>query len=133
MKNQVTFEQDKLFYSKLEGEVKKEFFIDYFVSHLCFALKDRRKELGITQKDIADAMGIKQSYVSKIENFEKVPTIETVAKYCYALHLSLDEVEAFKESLTHADEDLPCFRFPPSEKKDWKPKYGVPLACGTRV
>ena len=118
MEKKATFEQDKLFYSKLEGEVKKEFFIDYFVSHLCFALKERRKELGITQKDIADAMGTKQSYISKLENFERTPTIETVARYCYALRLSLDEAEAFKESLTHVDEDLPRFRFSASKKND---------------
>ena len=133
MKNQVTFEQEKLLYSKLKGDVKKDYFIDFFVSNLCFALKDRRKELGITQKDIADAMGIKQSYVSKIENYEKVPTIETIAKYCYALNLSLDEVEAFKETIAKASDELPRFSFPTLNKKNWNSKYGVPCACAARV
>lgn len=133
MKNQATFEQEKLLYSKLKGDIKKNYFIDFFVSNLCFALKDRRKELGITQKDIADAMGIKQSYVSKIENYEKAPTIETIAKYCYALNLSLDEVKAFEETMAKTDDDLPCFSFLPSSEKSWKQKYGFSNACGARV
>ena len=44
--NNKTMEQEELLYGKLTGETKKDFFIDAFISGLCFALRDARKERG---------------------------------------------------------------------------------------
>ena len=112
-KNKRKIEQENLLYSKLSGDAKKEYFVDLFVSSLCFTLKDRRKAAGITQIEMAKAMGIKQSYVSKIENFEKIPTVETIAKYCYALNDSLGSVDRFVSRIALPDKNA---------KKTSKPK-----------
>jgi len=94
MTNQKTIEQEELLYSKLTGQAKRDYFVDFFASNLCFALRDRRKASGMTQSEVAKLMGVKQSYVSKMENFEKAPTVETVARYLFALSLSLTEAQS---------------------------------------
>lgn len=103
MINQKTIEQEELLYSKLTGQTKRDYFVDFFASALCSALKDRRKAMGMTQSDIAKLMGVKQSYVSKMENFEKAPTVETVARYLFALSLSLSEAQNLVEEAVKAD------------------------------
>ena len=111
MENQVMIEQENLLYSKLSGQTKRDYFVDAFVSRLCFALKDRRLKLGITQTEVAKAMGVKQSYVSKVENFEKIPTIETIAKYCFALNVTLCEIETIEKQVITSGANLPAFDF----------------------
>ena len=108
MINQKTIEQEELLYSKLTGQTKRDYFVDFFVSTLCFALKDRRKALGMTQSDVAKLMGVKQSYVSKMENFEKTPTVETVARYLFALNLSFSEVQNLVEESVKSDNPRLC-------------------------
>ncbi len=109
--NNKTIEQEELLYSKLAGETKKDYFVDAFISGLCFALRDARKERGMTQSDIAKLMGIKQSYVSKMENYEKVPTIETVAKYLYALGCPITKIDEVVNGVTRQTKGLPQFGF----------------------
>ena len=88
-KSNKMLEQEQLFFDSLEGDEKREYFTTFLISELLLSLVDKRKEEKITQKELAKTMGVKQAYISKIENLAKIPTIETIAKYIYALNFSL--------------------------------------------
>lgn len=109
--NDVTLKQENAVLKRLSGEAKKEYYLAVFTSHLVASLRRTRKSLGINQSELAKRTGLKQSYISKIENLEKNPTIETIAKYCYALNFSLEVVEAFEKELTMDISEVPSFNF----------------------
>ncbi|GAB6989467.1 helix-turn-helix domain-containing protein [Paenibacillus pini] len=54
----------------------------------------RRKELGLTQQDIANRTGLKQSAIARFESqaVNKAPAIDTVIKICSALDLHVTTV-----------------------------------------
>ncbi len=106
-----TLRQKNVVLQRLDGDAKKEYYLAVFTSHLISSLKKTRKKLGINQDEIAKKTGLKQSYISKIENLEKNPTIETIAKYCYALNFSLEVVEVFEQDLTLEATNIPAFDF----------------------
>lgn len=109
--NDLTLRQENAVLKRLKGEAKKEYYLAVFTSHLVNSLRKTRKSMGINQNEIAKRTGLKQSYISKIENLEKNPTIETIAKYCYALNFSLEVVEAFEKELILDSQELPAFDF----------------------
>ena len=53
-------------------------------------VRARRKELGITQYELADKLGVKQPYVAQIERTEEggSPTLQVVARLAEALQTS---------------------------------------------
>lgn len=109
--NDETLRQKNVVLQRLKGEAKKEYYLAVFTSHLVSSLRKARKSLGINQEEIAKRTGLKQSYISKIENLEKNPTIETIAKYCYALNFSFEVVEAFEKNLALNTTEIPAFDF----------------------
>lgn len=64
-----------------------EDFDDY--ANLITAIYRTRKSLGITQKQVAVAMGTKQSSVSDIERVGGNPTIRTLQKYARSVGMRL--------------------------------------------
>lgn len=48
-------------------------------------LVDIRREQGLTQKDVADRLGIKQATVSDFERMDSDPKLSTVRKYAHAI------------------------------------------------
>lgn len=50
---------------------------------------DLRKSKKMSQKDLADAIGVSQPYIAKIEDGEENLTVETIVKLLSALHISL--------------------------------------------
>lgn len=48
-------------------------------------IRARRKELGLTQTQVADIIGSKQPNVAAIERGENAPTLDTIAKFAAAL------------------------------------------------
>lgn len=56
-------------------------------------IKKRRKELGITQKDIAEALNISQGYIADLENGKiKNPTVENLDKISGFLDMHLSDI-----------------------------------------
>ncbi len=51
---------------------------------------DYREKSGITQKEVADRLGITQSAVSQFESFGGNPRIMTIIAYAQALNIEID-------------------------------------------
>ena len=68
------------------------------------AISKKRIDMGMTQKQFADYMGVSQGMVSKWEGDDYNFSIETLAKICEKLELSLDiEMKSESEQFKHAD------------------------------
>jgi transcriptional regulator with XRE-family HTH domain len=64
-------------------------------------LKESRERAGITQVDLAKALGRSQSYVSKVERGDRRLDIVQLRTICQALGLTLTEfVRRLEEALT---------------------------------
>ncbi len=61
-------------------------------------LKARRKELHLTQKQLAERMGVSFQFVSQTENGERIPSITTLNKFCEALEMDVELVERQRKS-----------------------------------
>lgn len=55
-------------------------------------IKKERLALGMTQRDLADAVGITVPYMSKIEAGKETPTDEKIMKIAEVLRLNPDEL-----------------------------------------
>lgn len=55
-------------------------------------IKKARKAAGVTQKQLAERMGVYQKDVSRWENGEHAPSIELLAGICKALKVSADKL-----------------------------------------
>jgi len=53
------------------------------------AIVDRRSEMGLSQRDLAEICGIPQSSVARIETFKTYPNVETLIKIMQPLGLKL--------------------------------------------
>jgi len=58
------------------------------------AMIEKRNELGITQRRLAEMCGIPQSSVARIESFKTTPNLDTLLKIMQPLGLSLSVVSA---------------------------------------
>lgn len=55
-------------------------------------VRNRRKELGFTQQQLADKIGISQNSISSIETGQYKPTAYTAALLCKALECSFEDL-----------------------------------------
>ena len=55
-------------------------------------LKQARKRAKVTQKELAEALGVYQKDISRWENEEVVPNVLVFATICRILHASADEI-----------------------------------------
>ena len=89
-----------------------------------------RKEKGMTQEDLANAMGVSPQAVSKWENDQTCPDISALPKLSKLLGVTVDE-------LLEGKQELPAVRvLPPAERKDMKDmllRITVDSADGDRV
>ena len=63
-------------------------------------IKKYRKELGYTQEEMANRLGVTTPAVNKWENGNSNPDIELLAPIARLLHISLDILLSFHENLT---------------------------------
>ena len=59
-------------------------------------LREAIKTSGLSQKEIADKLGINPSTVSKYVRLDKFPSIDTFANLCEILDISADEILGLK-------------------------------------
>lgn len=51
-----------------------------------------RKKSNMTQEQLAELADISVVYVSKLENGQRIPSLETLVDICNALHCTMDEI-----------------------------------------
>lgn len=61
-------------------------------------IAERRRELGITQKQLADEIGTYQSHVSRWERGETLPSAGMVDRLAHALGVSPEWLESARKS-----------------------------------
>ena len=61
-----------------------------------YKLFDKLAELNITQKELAEKLGINPSTVSKYMRLDKYPSLDTFANICEILDVSADEILGLK-------------------------------------
>ena len=66
-------------------------------------LREAVKYSGMTQKEIANKLGINPSTVSKYLRLDKFPSLETFANLCLILDVSADEILGITKSNRHID------------------------------
>lgn len=59
-----------------------------------------RKERGLSQEELAYRASLHNTYIGQLERGEKNATIESVAKVCAALEITLEEL--FKDKVNHS-------------------------------
>ena len=59
-------------------------------------LREAIAQSGISQKDLADKLGINPSTVSKYMRLDKYPSLDTFANICEVLDVSADEILGLK-------------------------------------
>ncbi|MDD6038319.1 MAG: helix-turn-helix transcriptional regulator [bacterium] len=70
-------------------------------------IRTYRKEIGLTQEEMANRLGVSTPAVNKWENGNSNPDIELLAPIARLLHISLDTLMSFHEELTDAEiEDM---------------------------
>ena len=52
-------------------------------------IKEKRKELGISQSELARRLGISQAYMNQIEQGTRNPTLPKLVKICELLGISM--------------------------------------------
>ena len=62
------------------------------IASIVSIIVDRRKELGITQRKLAEMCGLSKSSVTRMESFETIPNLDTLLRIFQALHLRLSIV-----------------------------------------
>ena len=55
-------------------------------------IKERRKELGLTQEQLSEKSGISQSAISEIENGVHLPNVEEALDLAEALYTSVEKI-----------------------------------------
>lgn len=55
-------------------------------------MKSRRKELGLTQKELASEVKLSQNYLSELEKGKFNPTAPVIIRLAKALEMSADEL-----------------------------------------
>lgn len=60
-----------------------------FVADLVDEIKNKREELGLTQRDLAEKTGLKQSAIARMESGGAVPRLDTVLRVALAMGLRL--------------------------------------------
>ncbi len=59
-------------------------------SRIIDTLIEKRKELGLTQKELADASHLTQSVIARIESKKAMPQLDTLMKVIYALGCDIE-------------------------------------------
>ena len=83
-----TFEED-LKRELQDPEFAKMFGAAQAKSSFALTLSKARAKLGLTQKELADRVGVSQSYIAKLEGGEANPTLKRIGSLLAILGLSL--------------------------------------------
>ena len=69
--------------------IKKHFSIEYRFGK---AIRQRRRELDLSQEELAERSGLHRNYISGIENGERNPSLKNIAKLVAGLEISVSDL-----------------------------------------
>jgi DNA-binding XRE family transcriptional regulator len=75
--------------SQLSKSERAIYEVEYAKLQLAHKLAESRDQMGLTQKELADKMGVKQQIVSRIESGSENITLGTLISFCYSLGIVL--------------------------------------------
>ena len=81
--------RDDLKQNLLDPEFAKRFGASRAKSNFAITLAEARRQLNLTQKQLAARLGVSQSYVAKLEGGEANPTLERIGSLLAIIGLSL--------------------------------------------
>ncbi len=79
---------------------------DHLVNELAALVRARRRELGITQAELARRMGTAQMQVSRLENANTVATLTTLDRLAHALDITFSLVVEERILGSTADKEI---------------------------
>ncbi|MBQ4128490.1 MAG: helix-turn-helix transcriptional regulator [Ruminococcus sp.] len=82
-------------------------------------IKNRRKELGLTQKELADMLSISDKTVSRWESGNQMPDAILMPDLSSALQMSLDELYGINENNFDSNENCTCDANEYPKEKVW--------------
>ena len=65
------------------------------IARIGFSIKDRRKQLGMTQQDVADIAGVQRQTVSRVEVGNESVAIASVARIAAVVGLDLGVIPRY--------------------------------------
>lgn len=74
---------------KIKNELKERDEFEYFVLELASKLMEARERKGLSQRKLAEITGVAQKTISRIENGEEIPYLQTLFKLFQVLDLEL--------------------------------------------
>ena len=80
------------------GGKNRRFMIIRSAKDLALYLNDKRKQLKMSQSEVADLVGLKQDTISKFENSPDNSRIDTLFRILSALNLNISLVEKNQET-----------------------------------
>jgi HTH-type transcriptional regulator/antitoxin HipB len=83
------------------GGKNREFMILNSAKDLALYLNDQRRQLKMSQSEVADLVGLKQDTISKFENSPDNSRIDTLFRILSALNLNMTLIQ--KEQETHEE------------------------------
>jgi y4mF family transcriptional regulator len=57
---------------------------------LAGVIRDRRRELGLTQEELANLTGVHRTYIGMVESGERAAKLDTVLRIVHTLGMDLD-------------------------------------------
>lgn len=72
------------------------------VADIILALIEERVKKGLTQQQLADKCGMKQSAIARMESIESIPRLDTIIRVATALEMTMDLQTSKTVSLANA-------------------------------
>ncbi|MBD3366270.1 helix-turn-helix domain-containing protein [candidate division WWE3 bacterium] len=69
-------------------------------------MRNRRKELEMTQEDLASEVGLTTSTISLYESGDRTPPLKTLEKIAHALQIDISEFFTVKEAMSSLEDLL---------------------------
>jgi len=70
-----------------------------FLAALGAAIRTRRIELGLSQEELADSIGLHRTYIGGVERGERNLGVENLARFARGLRLKVSELAAAAEGI----------------------------------
>ncbi|MBR1555374.1 MAG: helix-turn-helix transcriptional regulator [Oscillospiraceae bacterium] len=85
----ITWNEYKNYVKENDPEAKKDIEEAEMLSAIIGAMLEQRKQLGLSQRELAEKCGIPQSTVARIESYRTTPNLNTLLRMMHSLGLQL--------------------------------------------